>query len=293
MARGVTANDAIDFGVLGPLEMVVNAHRAALPRGRQRVLLATLLVHANEAVSNARLHRSLWGERQPNDPQNALATCMVRLRQRLARVSGVLGQSIETTAAGYQMRVAREELDLLRFRQQKNLAATAAAAGDLATARTTLDGALALWRGPVLAEIDSDYLHNTVLIELTEERLLAIERRQMLDLMSGRDAEIIGELRLLVREFPGRERFWHHLMLALYRTGRCAEALTAFHESIGYLRDEFGADPSDGLRQLHLAMLRRDPALGHTPPPDQWLPSIGWLRGGVAFPRQPSLLSQS
>lgn len=286
MARGVATNDAIDFAVLGPLEMAVNAHRAAVPRGRQRVLLATLLVHANEAVATSRLHRALWGDRQPNDPQNALATCMVRLRQRLVRVSGVLARSIETTPAGYQMRVAREQLDLLRFRQQKNHAASAAAAGDLATARSTLDGALALWRGPVLAEIDSDYLHNTVLVELTEERLLAIERRQMLDLMSGRDAEIIGELRLLVREFPGRERFWHHLMLALYRTGRCAEALTAFHESIRYLRDEFGADPSNGLRELHLAMLRRDPALGRTPPPDQWFPGIGWLRGGVAFPRQ-------
>ncbi len=274
--EGTTPAASVFFAVLGHLELAVDARRVRVPGGRQRVLLATLLVHANEVVPVGFLCRALWGERQPMDPHNALATCMARLRRRLAAIAGPLARRIETTSAGYEMAVGADELDLLRFRHAVREAGRAADRGDLAAARRLLDEALSLWRGPMLAEIDSESLHNGVLVGVAEERMLALERRHTLDLLLGRGQEIIGELRVLAGEHPARERFWHHLMLALHRAGRSAEALESFQTADAYLREEFGAEAGEDLRTLHLAILRRDPSLLTAAPAARWLPGSAW-----------------
>lgn len=266
----------VSFAVLGPLEIAVGDQRIPLPSGKQRVLLAALLLHGNEVVSLNFLYRALWGDQFPANPQSALATCMTRLRQRLRRISGELSRSIETVPAGYyQFNVDPDALDLLRFRRETALSQRAAADGDLATARDALARALSLWRGPPLCEIESECLHNGVLVGLTEEHLLAVERRQALDLQLGPAEEIIGELQILVQDNPSRERFWYHLVLALYRADRSGEALEVYRDAVTYLREEFGVDPSPQLRALHLAIVRRDPGLFDMSRHAHWLPAAG------------------
>ena len=264
------------FSVLGPLEITVGDQRVSLPTGRQRVLLAALLLHANEVVSLNFLYQALWGEHHPENPRSALATCMTRLRQRLNRISGDLSQSIETIPAGYyRFHVATEALDLLRFRRETARSQRLAADGHFARARDALVAALSLWRGRALCEIESDYLHGGVVVGLTEEHLLAIERRQALDLLLGHEEEIISELQVLVQENPARERFWYHLILALYRADRSGEALEIYRDAIGYLREEFGVDPSEEMRALHLAIVQRDPELFSMSQMARWLPAAG------------------
>ncbi len=259
MVSRVTAR--VSFAVPGPLEITVDGQRASLPSGKQRTLLATLLLHANGVVSLSFLYRALWDDRHPANPQSALATCMTRLRQRLRGLPGDISQSIETSPAGYEFNVASDDLDLLRFREQMQQSRSAAADGDLITARNALVGALSLWRRPALSDVDSECLHGGILVSLIEEHLLAIERRQILDLLLGHEEEIIGELQILVQENPARERFRYYLVLALYRAGRSGEALEVYQDAITYLREEFGVDPSEEMRALHLAIVQRDPDL--------------------------------
>ena len=275
MGSWVTAK--VSFAVLGPLEIVVDGERASVPSGKQRTLLATLLLHANEVVPLSFLYRALWDDRHPANPQSALATCMTRLRQTLRGIPGDISQSIETNPAGYEFKVASDDLDLLQFREQVQQSRSAAADSDLVTARDALAGALSLWRGPALSDVNSECLHGGVLISLIEEHLLAIERRQVLDLLLGHEEEIIGELQILVQENPARERFRYYLVLALYRAGRSGEALEVYHDAIKYLREEFGVDPSEEMRALHLAIVQRDPALVCASQNVRWLPGAGWI----------------
>src|SRR5512142_707064 len=156
----------ITFAVLGPLEITQGGRRVGVPAGRQRVLLATLLLHPNQLVPMSLLRRTIWGENQPSHPQNALATCLTRLRQRLGRISHALADSIEASAAGYALSVDSDDLDLIRFRQAYRAAGRAAGSGDVRGAGQALDDALSLRRGPVLADIDSEYLHTNVLVGL-------------------------------------------------------------------------------------------------------------------------------
>src|SRR5919108_663927 len=133
--------------------------------------------------------------------------------------------------------------------------------GDLEREAAALAEALALWRGPVLTDVHSDALHRDLVPRLKEEWLRALERWHRVNLALGRHDELVGELRVLIRKYPFHERFWHQLMLALYRCGRQVEALEAYGEVSGYLRDELGVDPSRELRHLHTAILRSDPEL--------------------------------
>jgi DNA-binding SARP family transcriptional activator len=255
----------LDFRILGPLEVTTNARRVPIAAGKQRVLLATLLLSANQTVAIEELTERLWGGDPPRGPRGALHTYVTRLRQTLDPHAGDAGP-IRTSAAGYGIEVAATGLDLIRFRAMVSEARAAGQDGDLTAESAGLTAALALWRGPVLPDVRSDSLHRDVVPSLVEEHLRTLERRHEVDLALGRHDRLVGELRALTGKHPFHERFWGQLMVALYRCGRPAEALEAYGEMSASLRRRLGVCPGPEIRDLHTALLRDDPRLWSTPP---------------------------
>jgi DNA-binding SARP family transcriptional activator len=257
----------LDFRILGPLEVTINARRVPVAAGKQRVLLATLLLSANQTVPIEELTERLWGGDPPRGPRGALHTYVTRLRQTLDRHTG--GGStgpIHTSAAGYGIEVSAAGLDLIRFREMVSEARAAGESGDLTAESAGLTAALSLWRGPILSDVRSDSLHRDVVPSLIEEHLRTLERRHEVDLALGRHDRLVGELRALTGKHPFHERFWGQLMVALYRCGRPAEALEAYGEVSASLRTRLGVCPGPEVRDLHTAILRDDPRLSSTPP---------------------------
>lgn len=260
----------LDFRILGPLEVTINARRVPVAAGKQRVLLATLLLSANQIVPVEELTERLWGGDPPRGPRGALHTYVTRLRKTLDPHDGRDGHGgpgpIRTSAAGYGIEVAAGGLDLTRFRAMVGQARRAGARGDLTAESAGLTDALSLWRGPVLPDVRSDSLHRDIVPSLIEEHLRTLERRHEVDLILGRHDRLVGELRALTRKHPFHERFWGQLMVALYRCGRPAEALEAYAEVTASLRSRLGVCPGPEVRDLHTAILRDDPRLSSTPP---------------------------
>lgn len=230
---------------------------------RQRALLALLLLHVNEVVSSDRLLEELWGEEQPESGIAALQVRVSQLRKALGRV----GERLETRLSGYLLRVEPGEFDLHRFCRLVEHAAGA----EPRSAAETLREALALWRGPGLADLAYEPFAQAAVGRLEELRLAALERRIDADLALGRHADLVAELEALVAEEPLRERFRGQLLLALYRCGRQADALEAYQAMRRALVEELGLEPSPALRELQQAVLRQDPALELTylPAPDR------------------------
>jgi DNA-binding SARP family transcriptional activator len=242
---------ALEFRLLGPLEVVEQDRLLALGGGRQRSLFAVLLLHANEVVSTDRLRDAIWGQDPPRRAAKSIQVYVSRLRKELGE-----GRLV-TRAPGYVLRVERSELDLGRFEQ---LVGDAGAA-DPRVAAERLREALELWRGPALSDLAYEPFVQTEIGRLEELRWAALERRIDADLATGRHAELVGELEALVTEHPLRERLRSQLMLALYRSGRQAEALEAYRAARRELSEEFGLEPSEELRRLEQAILRQDPVL--------------------------------
>ena len=242
----------MEFRILGPLEVVEQGRALPLGGARQRTLLALLLTRANEVVSADRLIDELWGAQPPRTAANALQYHVSQLRKALAP-----HEAIVTQEPGYVIRVGPDELDLLRFETLVEEARQAAP--ELAAQR--LREALDLWRGPPLADLAHESFAQTEILRLEELRLEALERRIEADLALGRYAELVGEVQVLVREHPLRERLRAALMQALYGSGRQAEALEVYRETRRLLVDELGIEPSPALQELEQAILRHDPAL--------------------------------
>jgi DNA-binding SARP family transcriptional activator len=242
-----------EFRVLGPLEVTCAGRAVPIGAGKQRVVLAALLLRAGETVSVDRLIEHLWHDRQPAGARDTLYAYVMRLRKALV-AGGLPARLIQTAASGYTIEVEPASLDLHRYRDLVGRAAPAATAGDLAAEAALLRGALDLWRGEVLANVPSESLVQEM-APLLEERLQVWERRVDVDLRLGRAGELVGPLRALVEEHPARERFWAQLMLALYRSGRQAEALDAYRTVSTFLADELGVDPGADLRSTHRAIL--------------------------------------
>ncbi|MDN3353271.1 AfsR/SARP family transcriptional regulator [Actinomadura sp. DC4] len=257
----------LDFRVLGPLEVSIDTRRVPVAAGKQRVLLATLLLSANRFVAVEELTERLWGGDPPRAPRGALHTYVTRLRQTLDPLAARGGDGpIRTSAAGYGIEVSAGGLDLIRFRDMVGAARTAGERGDLPAESDGLTRALDLWRGPVLPDVRSDSLHRDVVPSLVEEHLRTLERRHEVDLALGRHDRLVGELRALTGKHPFHERFWGQLMVALYRCGRPAEALEVYAEVTKSLRNRLGVRPGHEVRDLHIAILRDDPRLSSTPP---------------------------
>jgi DNA-binding SARP family transcriptional activator len=247
----------MEFRVLGPLEVIVDGERLSPLGQKQRALLALLLLHANEVVSSDRLIDDLWPGELPGSGAGALQAGVSRLRRAL----GAGAELLATVAPGYVLRVSPEQLDLHRFERLVEEASGA----DPGTASEKLREALALWRGPALADFVYEPFAQTAIGRLEELRLLALERRIVADLALGRHADLVPELEALVAEHPLREGLRAQLMLALYRAGRQAEALETYQEARRTLVEELGIEPAPALKELEMAILRQDPALDLEP----------------------------
>jgi DNA-binding SARP family transcriptional activator/tetratricopeptide (TPR) repeat protein len=235
----------MEFRILGPLEVLENGRTVDLGGAKQRALLAILLLHANEVVSTDRLIDALWEDEPPETGRKALQVYVSQLRKALGK------ERLQTRAPGYLLRVEEEEFDLRRF------------PGLVASGR--LGEALALWRGPALQEFTYQRFAQSEIGRLEELRLACLEDRIEADLAAGRHGALVGELEVLVSEHPLRERLRGQLMLALYRSGRQAEALDAYQDARRALVDELGIEPSPELRELEMAILRQDASLSLRP----------------------------
>jgi DNA-binding SARP family transcriptional activator len=243
----------VEFRILGPLEVIGGGQPIELGGSRQRALLALLLTRANEVVSTDRLIDDLWGARPPKTAANALQYHVSRLRKALAG-----SEAIVTMPPGYLIRVAPGELDLLRFEHL-----VAEAKRSLPERRATLlREALGLWRGPALADLANEQFAQAEIRRLEELRLAALERRLDAELELGGSVELVAELEALVHENPLREPLRAQLMVALYRSGRQADALDVYRETRRLLVDELGVEPGPALQGLEQAILRQDPELG-------------------------------
>ena len=216
----------------------------ALGGPRQRALLAILLLHANQVVSTDGLVDALWGTQPPPTAANTVQYYVSQLRKLLG------ADRIVTQPPGYLIRVDPGALDLESFERLL-------ARGDADSLRE----ALALWRGPALADVAYETFAQPEIARLEELRVVAIEKRVDADLDAGRHHELVGELEKLVVEHPLRERLRGQLMLALYRSGRQAEALAAYRAARSALVEELGVEPGQALQELERAMLRHDPSL--------------------------------
>jgi DNA-binding SARP family transcriptional activator len=241
----------VEFQILGPLEVVQGGRVLALGGPRRRALLALLLTNANEVVSVNTLIDALWGARPPRAAANTLQYHVSQLRKLLG------SETIITREPGYLIRIEPDELDLFRF---ERLVAEAEQASPDRAAQLLRD-ALALWRGPPLADLADESFAQPEIRRLEEVRLEAREQGLEADLALGRHARLIAELERLVRQHPFRERLRAALMRALYGTGRQAEALNVYRETRQTLVDELGIEPSPALQELERAILRQDPAL--------------------------------
>jgi DNA-binding SARP family transcriptional activator/ABC-type branched-subunit amino acid transport system substrate-binding protein/streptogramin lyase len=261
----------LEFRLLGPLEIVNDGDRVEVTGAKRRALLVALLLRANEPVSTDRLIDDLWGERPPPTAAKTLQVYVSQLRKLFDSNGG--RQVLVTRPPGYAVVVDADQLDVHRFERLVERARTAGGAGNPVRAASLLREALSLWRGPALADLAYEPFVQPELARLEELRQVALEERIEADLALGRHTELVGELEALVAEHPLRERLWAQLMLALYRSGRQAEALDAYRRARYALVEQLGIDPGPSLQELEQAILRQDPSLAPPPPPAERVPA--------------------
>src|SRR6266566_5173899 len=248
----------MEYRILGPLEVADEGEPVALGRMKERLVLAVLLLHANELVSRERLIDELWGPAPPPTAKKAVNVYISQLRKALARNGH---DPVSTADGGYRLGVDDDELDVSRLRQLLATARERQSAGELEAAAELLREGLGLWRGPTLSGLLLESHGREEISQLDELRLTALMDRIDCDLALGRHEEVLGELHVLVGEHPLRERLRAQQMLALYRADRQADALDAYQQARHDLIDELGIEPSESLQRLQQAILQHDPAL--------------------------------
>jgi DNA-binding SARP family transcriptional activator len=249
---------AAEFRILGPLELLVGSRRVELNGTRQQIVLAMLLLNADSVVSVGRLEEAIYGEDLPPTSRTQAMIAISALRRLLAQDGEE--ETITRRAQGYALQLGNRRLDSQQFATLVAAARAARDAGDLGRATANYRDALRLWRGPALEGIDS-LLIRAAATQLDEQRTVAIEERLGLELDLGRHQEVIGELFALTEAFPLRERLRGQVMLALYRSGRTAEALEVYQQVRRTMAGELGIEPGRELQRLQHAILGSDPSL--------------------------------
>ena len=270
----------MEIRLLGEIEASEDGIPLPLGGPRQRAVLADLALHAGHVVSAGQLVEDLWGNQQPATAKPTLESYVYRLRHVLG-TSGTGGTPLVTRPTGYLLDTAPERVDVWQFRDLASRGRAALEQGDAAAAVTLLRTAIGLWRGPALAGIQEAAFGPPAAQRLEEERLTAMENLVEARLALGQHRELVPELETLIGESPYRERFHARLMLALYRSGRQADALAAYGRARALLAGELGVEPGRELRELHHAVLLQAPELepGSTD---------GHLRPGQVGDQQPS-----
>jgi DNA-binding SARP family transcriptional activator len=245
----------MEFRLLGPLELVDDDGRPIeLPSGKPRALLGLLMLEAGSDVSVDRIVDVLWGDQPPATATKVVHSYVSRLRKLLPT------EVLETGKPGYRLCLGDEQLDLRRFERLRQEAAAAAAEGRHEAAAARLTSALTLWRGPALADVADELRLPGELARLEELRLVTLEERIDADLALGRATELVPELEVLVARHPLRECLRAQLMLALYRSGRQADALAAYRDARRVLVEELGIEPGAELQRLERQILGHDDA---------------------------------
>jgi YVTN family beta-propeller protein len=277
----------MEFRVLGSLEVVDHDGSVALGAPKQRALLAVLLLHRGEPVSSDRLIDEIWGEQPPASANKLVQGYVSNLRK-------VLGDGrLVTQGRGYVLRIEPGQTDVDRFEALVAEGRRALQGGDALTAGAVLREALAQWRGPALMDFAYEPFAQSEIARLEESRLAALEDRIDADLASGEHARLVGELEALVHAHPLRERLRGQLMVALYRSGRQADALQAYQNARRELLDELGLEPGRPLQELERAILAHDPALDSSAadsPRPSLAPARKRVRGGALIALAGALL---
>jgi eukaryotic-like serine/threonine-protein kinase len=256
----------MDFRILGPLEVLDDGRVITIGGPKQRAVLALLLLNANETLSGDRLIDELWGERVPATAAKTVQVYVSRLRKALGP------GTVATREYGYALVLDPDRIDAHRFERLLADGRRELAAGHARRGASTLERALALWRGAPLADLAYEPFAQREIVRLEDLRVAAIEQMIEARLALGEHAELVGRLERLVGEHPFREPFRAQLMLALYRCDRQADALQAYRDARATLQAELGIEPGERLRELERAILAHDPRLDlsateMTPPP--------------------------
>ena len=250
---------AVEIGILGPLEVTEAGQVVTVGGSKRRALLTLLAINAGNVVTADVLVDELWGDEQPREVANALQTQVSQLRKLLPP------GTVVARPPGYVLDVDPETVDAVRFERMVLAGRKALADGDMERASATMRDALALWRGPALVDSLDLGVARGEATRLEELRESAFEARVEADLALGRHADLIADLQAAVDEHPFRETIRSQLMIALYRSGRQADALAVYQDGRRRFADEFGLDPGPELQQLESAILRQDPALNARP----------------------------
>ena len=249
----------VEFRILGPFEVVEGDRRLVLGGPKQRAVLAILVLHRGEVVSTDRLIDDLWGERPPATAAKTVQVYVSNLRKALA------SDLLVTQGHGYLLRTAPGQLDLDRFEALVAEGRKALRDGNAGLASDRLRQAISLWRGGALEDFAYERFAQSATARLEEQRLAALEDRIDAELTRGEHAALVAELESLVREHPLRERLHGQLMLALYRSGRQADALEHYQTARRALIDQLAIEPGPALRDLQRSILEQDPSLQAPP----------------------------
>ncbi|MGW4293991.1 AfsR/SARP family transcriptional regulator [Micromonospora chersina] len=261
-------SEALRFEILGPQRAWYADRPLDLGPGKQRAVLAVLLLAEGRPVPTGQIVDAVWPEEPPANGPNVVQKYVAGLRRVLEpdRSPRTPAQVLTLTDAGYLLRIPPEAVDAVRFERGVRRARQWQAAGRTEDALAEVTGALERWQGEPFTGFTGAYF-DAARHRLVELRAVALETRTELELASGRHGELVGRLVELVAEFPVRERLRHQLMLALHRGGRQAEALAAYRDFADLLREEYGIEPGEALQDLHRRILRSDPSLTAPAPP--------------------------
>jgi DNA-binding SARP family transcriptional activator len=266
----------VEVRLLGPLDVLVGGESVALGGPRQRTVLAMLALNADRVVSVDALFEAVWGDAGVDRSRGTLQVYVSNLRRLLAAAGGTV---IERRDPGYVLNSEHLTIDTVHFDTALEAAGTAMRSGDLRLAVQRFDQALSCCRGDLAADLDEQSFLTSRRAHLAERRLTALEDRLDAQLELGRHAAIVGELETLVEEHPYRERLWGQLMLALYRTGRQADALRAFQRARRALGDDLGLEPGPALVELERAILDHAPSVQT---PATLGPALHWVDGNAS-----------
>jgi DNA-binding SARP family transcriptional activator len=252
----------MEFRLLGPLEVAEDGRPIPLGGSRARALLALLVLHRNEVLPVDRIVDELWAGEPPKTAGQVVRVYVSQLRKALepSRSDGP-PQLLVTQGNGYVLKVDPGEVDVDRFEALRADGRRLLEAGEAAQAADELGEALSLWRGGALQDFAYEGFAHSEIMRLEELRLATLEDRFDAQLAAGRDSELVADLEQLVEANPLRERLRAQLMLALYRSGRQADALETYQRGRRLLVDELGLEPSETLRQLETRILQHDPEL--------------------------------